>query len=98
MRTDLVLEHARRAWKDGVGSCADDDEADLIGCHTGLAQSPEGCFLRQVRGRDSGVSDVALADTGSLKDPFVARLDEFLEVGVRQDLRRGRGERRSSRA
>ena len=42
------------------------------------------------RGRLVGGGDAALADPGPGHDPLVGRVDHPLEVGVGQDLRRGR--------
>src|SRR6185436_17082718 len=53
----------------------------------------------QVRRGDARIDDVALADAGALKDPFVVGLDQLFEVGVgehsRRDVRREAGDART---
>ena len=88
-RADLVLQHARRARKDRIGRRrADDDEADVGRRDARLLHRAERGFLREIGRRDAGIDDVALADAGALENPLVRRLDELLEIGVRQDTRR----------
>ena len=45
-------------------------------------------LAREIRRRDAGIDDVALADAGALHDPLVAGVDHLLEVGVGQHARR----------
>ena len=82
-RADLVLHQARRARKQHVGRRRpDDDEVDVGRLEPGaLDRLPRG-LSRQIRRRDARVDDVTLADAGALQDPFVARLDHLLEIGV----------------
>ena len=54
----------------------------------GLRHRPFGGDLREVRGGDAGLGDVALADPGALQDPLVGGVDQLLEVGVGQHARR----------
>ena len=57
----------------------------------GLSHRPDRRFLRQVGGRDARLDDVALLDAGALEDPLVGRLDQLLEIVIRQQLRRHEG-------
>ena len=51
-------------------------------------------FLPEVGRRDARIDDVALADAGSLEDPFVRGLDQLFEIGIGQQPRRHIGGQR----
>src|SRR5690606_2048067 len=67
---------------------ADDDQLDLGGFDTRGFQRAHGGMEGQVPGGLALGGDVALADAGARRDPFVGRVDELREVVVGQDLGR----------
>ena len=60
----------------------DDDEVDVGRREPGALDRLPGGLSRQIRRRDARFDDVPLADAGALQDPFVARFDHLLEIGV----------------
>jgi hypothetical protein len=57
----------------------------LLGRHAGGVERPAYRIDGQVGGRLPVGGEVTAADAGPLTDPLVARVDEALEVGVRND-------------
>ena len=85
VRADLVLEQARGARKHHVGRRrADDDEVDIVRSEPGLRDRFQRRFLREVRRPDPWIDDVTLANSGSLKNPFVRRVDELFKILIRE--------------
>jgi hypothetical protein len=64
---------------------ADDDQVEVLGQEPRRFESAPSGRDRHVRRRLAFGDVAALADPGALDDPLVRRVDDLLEVGVRDD-------------
>ena len=73
----------RRRWKCIVRRrSSQDDQIDIVRREAGIVQrGPCGCFAERSR-RLALASDITLADTRALDDPFVARLDNAFQISI----------------
>ena len=84
--TEAVLHEAGGGRKDEIGrGRAEHDHVEFGRLHAGGFHRRARGALGEVGGGLALGDDVALADAGARRDPFVAGIDELLEVGVGQD-------------
>ena len=89
VRADLFLNQTRRARKHHVGrDRPDDDQTDVVRRQAGTLDRECRRLFAQIGRRDTLVDDVPLADADALHDPLVVGVDDFLEIRIRQHLRR----------
>jgi hypothetical protein len=84
-----MLQQAGGRGKDQVRrGRADDQQFDFAGLDPGGLKRRARRALGQIAGGLAFGGDVALADAGARRDPLVARVDEFLQIGVGEYLLR----------
>ena len=81
----LVLKNARSAWKDHVGRASgDNDEIDFVPVDACRSNGALACLEREIAGHLFVGGNMALANAGAAHDPFVAGIDDFLQITIRE--------------
>ena len=88
-RADAILDEAggggeKHVWSDG----GDDDEADVVWADASGGENFAGSFGAEMGRGYSGVSVMALANSGACANPFVAGVDSLFEIEIRDHARR----------
>jgi hypothetical protein len=83
-----VLNQARSGRKQHVGRNRPNDDGLKLGSRkSGAIQGFASRFAGDVRGRDSFIDKMTLANSGAFLDPLVIGFDHLFEVGISQKAR-----------
>ncbi len=66
----------------------DDDHVDFFGAQALRHQELAAGFRSEMRGGDTRIDIMALANSRARANPFVRRLHDLFEIGIRDDARR----------
>ena len=85
LRTETILQNARRRGNDAVGGeRRHDDEIEILCRNTGIGKRHLGSTLCQRRDGLVRRSNTPLVDARPLNDPGIVRLHHLLQIKVRQ--------------